>query len=129
MTTEEIHKLLVDMFGGEKIVDGDDIPKRGIHGVVFRPIPPIGKQVGQHAFGDYAGPLEQDVAGMVETAGSQAKSTEGNKRIAAPIGEPGVAGHDGLAFAAPDQITLRSPIEGSGERGASVNLARAKFGE
>ena len=64
---------------------------------------------------DGAGPGEQNLAGVVESIGRQAQAAQGDEGVAAPIGEPGIAGDDGLARAAADQVGIGGAVQRRGK--------------
>jgi hypothetical protein len=73
------------------VVHGNDVPERCIHRVKLWLLALIGKTIRQHAFGDSAGPLKQDVARFLEVTGCDAETAQRDKRVASPIAEPRVA--------------------------------------
>src|SRR5205823_8500412 len=97
------------------IIDRYDVPKRGIDRIEFRLFAGIGKAIRQHALRNSARPGEQNIARVFQMSGRDAEAANGDKRVAAPIAEPGVAGDEGFAFAALDEICVRRAFEWTGE--------------
>src|SRR5439155_19288164 len=58
---------------------------------------------------------DQNIARVFQVAGRDAKAANGDKRVAAPIAEPGIAGDEGLSLAALDEICVRRAFERTGE--------------
>src|SRR5258708_7111468 len=77
----------------------------------------VREKVRQHAFGNAARPGEQNVARIGEPSRGKTKSTQSNERVATPIGEPRIAGHDGFAMATIDDVSISSAMERRGEFG------------
>ena len=94
-----------------KVVDGDHVPEGGIDGVVFGGIALIRKAVRQHALGHDTRPADQDVPRFGQPAGGHAQASQRDEGVAAPVGEPRVAGDDGLAGAAPHEKGIRRAVE------------------
>jgi hypothetical protein len=96
----------------EKIVDGDDVPERGVDRVEFWLLAGVGKAVRKHAFGDRIGPGQQDVASEVEPAGQCHEAAQRYECVATPVGEPGIAGDDRLAAAALHDVGVGGALKG-----------------
>ena len=75
-------------------MNGDDIPQRCIDGVVLGLGAIIGEAVREHALGYRLGPTQQNLFGLIETPCRQTESSQGDKRVASPIGEPRVTSDD-----------------------------------
>ena len=105
--------------GLKEFVDDDDVPERGVDGVVFGCAALIGEAVGEHAFGNGVRPRDENVAGLGQPAGGEAEAAEGDERVAAPIAEPRVAGDDGFPRIAADDIGVAGAQAGRGKGGAA----------
>ncbi len=68
----------------EVIADGDDIPKRRVDGIELGLITLIGKAIRQHAFRNDTGPLDQDIARILQPSGRKTKTADRNERVASP---------------------------------------------
>ena len=98
--------------GARGIVHGDDVPERRVDRVELGRVALVGEAVGQHPLGDRPGPLEQDRPRFVEPAGREAEPAQRDERVAAPVGEPRIAGDDGLARAAPHDVRVGGALSG-----------------
>ena len=76
-------------------VDRVEEPEGGVGGVVEPLGPPVGEEVGDQAVADVVGEGAEDVAGLVVPPGRQGQPFEADHGVAAPVGEPVVAGDDG----------------------------------
>src|SRR6059058_3874052 len=97
------------------IVDRNDVPERCIDRIEFGLLTGIGEAIRQHALGNNARPSEQNIARVFQMSGRDAEAANRNKRVAAPIAEPGVAGDEGLSLAALDEICVGGAFERTGE--------------
>src|SRR5213075_1526610 len=80
------------------IVDRNDVPERCIDRIEFGLLAGIGEAIRQHALGNNTGPGEQNIARVFQVAGRNAETANRDKRVTAPIAEPGVAGDKGLSL-------------------------------
>jgi hypothetical protein len=92
-------------------MDCDDVPKRGIDGVVLRLVALVWKAVGKHPFGNYSGPLKQNIPGISESSRGKAQTPECDECVAPPVGEPGVTGDDRFAAAPFNQVGVRRALQ------------------
>src|SRR6266700_8024616 len=97
------------------IVDRNDVPERRIDRIEFGLLTGIGEAIRQHALGNNAGPGEQNIARIFQMAGRDAKAANRDKRVAAPIAEPWIAGDKDLSWAALDEICVGGAFERTGE--------------
>ena len=74
----------------------DEEPERRVDGVVCRLRRAVGEAVRDHAAAHRAGPMLQDAARVGEAAGGEAEPGQRDHRVAPPVGEPVVAGDDGV---------------------------------
>ena len=81
--------------GLEVAVDRVEEPEGGVGGVVEALLLALGEHVGDQAVADVVGEGAEDVAGLRGAAGGQGQPFEADHRVAAPVGEPVVAGDDG----------------------------------
>ena len=102
------------------IAHRDDVPKRGVDGIELRLFAMVGEAVGQHAFRYDPGPLHKDVARILQAAGREAEPADGDEGVAPPVAEPRVTRDDGFAGAAPNEISIRRPLERRGKAAAPV---------
>jgi hypothetical protein len=110
----------------EVFVGGDHVPERGIDGVVLRLLfRAVGEAVGEHPLRHRARPLLQDAARRVHAAGGQAEAAESDEGVAAPIQEPGVAGHNRLPTAARHQVGIARAVETGRKRLPARTLGHA----
>ena len=86
--------------------DGFEVPECGIDRVVLRPFALVGEAIGQHALVHKASVGAQDARCDLGPAGGQRQAGQADHRVAAPIGEPGVAGDHALAL----RITWQRPV-------------------
>ena len=89
------------------LADGFEVPERCIDGVVFRLLAGVGKTVRQHAHIGGAAEGEQDVARNIEPAGGQRQARQRNHSVAAPVGEPVIAGDHGMQIGGTPDDELR----------------------
>ena len=75
-------------------------PERRVGGVVERRPLAFGKQVGDQPVADVVGERAEDVAGLGVPAGGQRQAFEADHGVAAPVGEPVIAGDHGADFVA-----------------------------
>ena len=79
----------------EVAVDRVEEPEGGVGRVVEALGLAVGEEVGDQAVADVVGERAEDVAGLVVPAGREGQPFEADHRVAAPVGEPVVAGDDG----------------------------------
>ena len=77
---------------------------------------------------DTAGPFEQDRARVVEPAGRQAQTPQRDERVAAPVGEPGIAGDDGLPEPRLDEIGVGRALQREPKRAPPCRAPRGAGG-
>ena len=87
------------------VLDGDEIPERGIDRVVLRRIAGVGESIGQHPFADEAGKSAQNAGGGGVATRGERETGQRDHRVAPPVAEPGIAGDDGLAERLPAGVT------------------------
>ena len=86
-------RSVVAVAGGLDVaVERVEEPERRVGGVVEPLVLALGEQVGDQAVADVVGEGAQDVAGLGVPAGGQRQALEADHRVAAPVGEPVVAG-------------------------------------
>ncbi len=113
--------------GGRAIGAGRfEEPQRGIGGVVFgrgRFVFILGdarfdETVGQHPLADVPGEMTQNLLGHVVFARAQGEAWKRNHGVASPVGEPGIARHDGVVFIVLAGLTVHGQelVGGRGER-------------
>ena len=105
----------------------DDVPERGVHGVVLGLVTFIRKAVGKHPLGNGPGPFDQDLPGLLQTSGRQAQAPQGDERVASPLGEPGISGDDRLPAAPADDVVLGGARERRGEAQTAAFLHGPKM--
>src|SRR5439155_6566704 len=110
------------------IVDRNDVPERCIDRIEFGLLAGIGKAIRQHALRNNTRPGEQNIARVFKMPGRDAKAANRDKRVAAPIAEPGIAGDEGLSFAALDEICVGGAFERTGEIFPASLLGRPNLG-
>src|SRR5947207_12049231 len=93
------------------IVDRNDVPERCIDRIEFGLLAGIWKAIRQHALGNNARPGEQNIARVFQMAGRDAEAANRNKRVPAPLAEPGIAGDERLSLAALDKIFVAGAFE------------------
>ena len=86
--------------GLEVAVDGVEEPERGVGGVVESLLLALGEEVGDEAVADVVGEGAEDVAGLAVPAGAEGQPLQADHGVAAPVGEPVVAGDDGAHLVA-----------------------------
>ena len=84
----------------EIAVQGVKEPQRRVGGVVEALLVSFGKQVGDQAVAEVVRERAQDVAAFVDAPGGQREPLQADHRVAAPVGEPVVAGNHGAGFVA-----------------------------
>ena len=77
--------------------------------------PESGKRLGSIPSRHGLRPAQQDLARRVEPAGGQADARQRDERVASPVGKPWIAGDDGRARPARDEIRVGRTIERRGE--------------
>src|SRR5213083_1489229 len=97
------------------IIDRNDVPERCIDRIEFGLLAGIGEAIRQHALGNNASPGEQNIARVFQVAGRDAKAANRDKRVAAPIAEPWIAGDERLSLAALYQVLIGGAFERTGE--------------
>ncbi len=100
----------------------DHVPERGIDRVELGLLAGIGKAVRQHALGDRIGPGEQDRARQIQPVGQGHEAAQRDEGVAPPVGEPGIAGNDGLALAALHDVGIGALLLGRSEAPAALRL-------
>ena len=81
--------------GADVAVDGVEEPEGGVGGVVEAVAVALGVQVRDQAVADGVGEGPEDVAGLAGPAGAEGQPVEADHGVAAPVGEPVVAGDHG----------------------------------
>ncbi len=101
-----------------QVADTGHEPQRGVDGVVLGLAPTVGKAVRQHALRDHAAPLQENRSGDVDAPRRQAQPAQGDERVTAPVGEPGIAGDDRPTAAASHEVGVGGPGQRRREGGA-----------
>ena len=73
-----------------------EIPQRGIHCIVERLLPGIGKHIGDQPLFCVCCKGGKDLPGILEAPGAESQSRQGDHGIPPPVIKPGVAGNDRL---------------------------------
>ena len=118
-----VERILMAAARLQELADGNHKPQRGVDGVVFGHVAFVRKAIGEHSFGNGAGPGEQNPPGVVQPAEGQGEPAHGDERIAAPIGEPRIPGQDRLAMTAVDEIGVGGGFQRSRESPAALRSA------
>ncbi len=100
--------------GLEVAIERVEEPERGVGGVVEAFVFAIGEEVGDQAVADVVGEGAQDPAGFVVAAGGEGEAFEADHGVAAPIGEPMVAGDDRAHFIAGGRARAASSTRPAG---------------
>ena len=78
----------------EITIEGVEEPERGVGRVIEAFLLALGEHIGDQAVADVVGEGAQDVAGLAVPAGRQRQAFQADHGVAAPVGEPVVAGDD-----------------------------------
>ena len=86
--------------GRHVAVEGVEVPQRGIRRVIHARLLAFGEQVGNQPVAHVLGEGAQDIPGFDVAAGGQRQAFQRDHRVAAPVGEPMVAGDHRADFVA-----------------------------
>ena len=89
-----------DRWWPEIAVESVKEPQRGVGGVVESFALALGEHVGNESVADIVGEGPQDIARLDVPAGGQGQAFEADHGVAAPVGEPVIAGDDRADFIA-----------------------------
>ena len=89
----------IQILGGFKVLArGLEKPQSGVDGIVLRGAAVVGKVIGNHAAIDISGGRTENFASDVWAAEGECEARQSDHGVAAPIGEPVIAGKNGAAI-------------------------------
>src|SRR5262249_12144154 len=104
------------------------IPKRGVYGVVVDFLTVVGKSIRQQSIADASGELLENLGCQGTMRGGQRQARQGDHGVPPPIGEPWIAGDDGMTLAALHDELVGCRCQFAADRLAPSGLLTAEFG-